>query len=1189
MIRPSGSRIDDGRDLVRQCLDTITDLCDFPPKVMILLATVSFQPFEKLLEGIQFELKSRVLDVPLVGCSVAGVITEQEVMLEGCALICIASRLIEAKVGLAKNAMDDTDTAIDSLLSQLGLLETQEDLNPQGNRFLLCFLPGFTEGGKYDAVKVHKAIRAAVQSRIPMVGGVAGDNFQRKGGWEFINNQVETNGAVVALIESDMRFGIGMAHGLQPTGEYLHIEEIADNGHRILYFEKTSGRGEEAKLEKKTPKEIIDEYSAKGRTIFFGGIGSEEDDRIILFPRIREDGSADIALPVHEHWPIELLEAQPNKLQEASGQAMARAVQKGHIDVFHLSCIIGFSCEARFELASKIGLDVNVVLKEMRKNYPSVPIMGGLVYGEIGLGELGRSVLRGWTVSELLFADQPSQRGIQRRGYVALANAGYQIAKSESVKYVLSKTMSSVTTAGFPGGMISLIFRDKGSYVIVAKESAGLGWKKIELITKRKAGESDILAVLAESRQAEFIPDSRIDKRCEPEAVKICGVISQYVVPLIGIEQSVMGVLQIDLGDMSNLRDLPGYLKTLFKAFAGPIATAICRSLRLEELALSDLFDKAITASLACQTIKKAVQEFVNVLANRNDLIGTDIIHVRLVATSDRSQLELVAGIGAYYHAALRERPLIPVPSKPGKFDSPSVKAFVSGRSRWVNDVENDQESKEFVQSLPQEQARKVLTEEHSYVNMLIRGREDDLPIGVIIIASKNSFFFSESMWRSMQTLGQRLFFAIKNAEETEAKEKRSREVKFLLDMTPRLSTELDLRKSLRTNAERIARAASAEVVSFFLWDAKKGALVLQGQYGWKEDMIGRAVYKLKEGMTGYSARLDDPQYIDDLARWKRNKRQREEGRYEKEMFRKKLEHAKYEVITIPLRFGKLLGVLTMQNMLLPNDPATKFITKDDNLLKEVADDLSAFVYASQAYEKRMQTLIEHKRSENQIVYIATILAQVTHDLRNKLESIRADVSTLAEDVQSEEERKLVYRIKNVCEELASRMERYLNVVDREEPLKWTLVGLNRVLNNAMKRCMEKARHQKVRLDFVPGPEVYVSGAEIELEDAFFNIMDNGIKAMDEGGTLSVTLETFAAGKRVRIRITDEGKGIPDEEIPQIIDGFYKSTAEKRPAMGVFLSKSIFERHGGTLKIKSKIRKGTTVLTTLPCSDMVPD
>ncbi|EKE09439.1 MAG: PAS/PAC sensor signal transduction histidine kinase [uncultured bacterium] len=113
--------------------------------------------------------------------------------------------------------------------------------------------------------------------------------------------------------------------------------------------------------------------------------------------------------------------------------------------------------------------------------------------------------------------------------------------------------------------------------------------------------------------------------------------------------------------------------------------------------------------------------------------------------------------------------------------------------------------------------------------------------------------------------------------------------------------------------------------------------------------------------------------------------------------------------------------------------------------------------------------------------------------------------------------------------------------------------------------------------------DVKVSASEMELEEAFFNIMNNGITAMERGGALTITSEIDESKQRVMVNITDKGKGFSKDNISKALAGVLKSEEDGRLAMGLFLAKYRVEQHGGDITIQSKVGKGTTVTVALPC------
>ena len=152
--------------------------------------------------------------------------------------------------------------------------------------------------------------------------------------------------------------------------------------------------------------------------------------------------------------------------------------------------------------------------------------------------------------------------------------------------------------------------------MIVAQDARGEGWKRIVGPTKRWADEDDILAVVAKERKGRFIPDAGRSLYDDQEAVELANVISYFVAPLIAPTGEIVGALQVDLGDMSNLGEdgLPIPLRMLLDAFAHQIATGLSLAIQMHEMRLSELFDRAVKASLVEESVEHAAQAFVNIV-----------------------------------------------------------------------------------------------------------------------------------------------------------------------------------------------------------------------------------------------------------------------------------------------------------------------------------------------------------------------------------------------------------------------------------------------------------------------------------------------------------------------------------------------------------------------------------------------
>jgi two-component system cell cycle sensor histidine kinase PleC len=119
----------------------------------------------------------------------------------------------------------------------------------------------------------------------------------------------------------------------------------------------------------------------------------------------------------------------------------------------------------------------------------------------------------------------------------------------------------------------------------------------------------------------------------------------------------------------------------------------------------------------------------------------------------------------------------------------------------------------------------------------------------------------------------------------------------------------------------------------------------------------------------------------------------------------------------------------------------------------------------------------------------------------------------------------------------------------------------------------------------VPEPLPDLLGDRHSFKQVLINLLGNAVKFTPEGGRISVAAST-AAGS-LEIAIHDTGIGIPKDRIADLCQPFKRietvlSSRHQGSGMGLFITKTLVERHGGTLVIESGLGEGTTVRVRLP-------
>jgi PAS domain S-box-containing protein len=110
----------------------------------------------------------------------------------------------------------------------------------------------------------------------------------------------------------------------------------------------------------------------------------------------------------------------------------------------------------------------------------------------------------------------------------------------------------------------------------------------------------------------------------------------------------------------------------------------------------------------------------------------------------------------------------------------------------------------------------------------------------------------------------------------------------------------------------------------------------------------------------------------------------------------------------------------------------------------------------------------------------------------------------------------------------------------------------------------------------------------LRLEQVFLNLLGNAVKYSPSGGNIAVWAERD--GQRVRIHISDQGIGIPDEALPHLFTRFYRApnaTVQTTGSLGIglFVVRELVQAHGGTITVTTAVDQGSTFTVSLPLPD----
>lgn len=219
-------------------------------------------------------------------------------------------------------------------------------------------------------------------------------------------------------------------------------------------------------------------------------------------------------------------------------------------------------------------------------------------------------------------------------------------------------------------------------------------------------------------------------------------------------------------------------------------------------------------------------------------------------------------------------------------------------------------------------------------------------------------------------------------------------------------------------------------------------------------------------------------------------------------------------------------------------------------------------------------------------------VANVSHELRTPLTSIKEATSLLMDGVVgeiSDKQRECLQIAAGECERLARLVDDILELSRIESAricLNRTYSSVLSTAKSALESLRRTAENAGISLTIeAPRSIPMLLFDHDRVTQILVNLLGNAIKFTSQGGTVRLVIES--GDRFVRIRVIDNGSGIPEGETEKIFEKFYRgdsavSYAKQGTGLGLPICKALVQLHGGTIGVKSEVGKGTEIHFTLP-------
>jgi len=224
--------------------------------------------------------------------------------------------------------------------------------------------------------------------------------------------------------------------------------------------------------------------------------------------------------------------------------------------------------------------------------------------------------------------------------------------------------------------------------------------------------------------------------------------------------------------------------------------------------------------------------------------------------------------------------------------------------------------------------------------------------------------------------------------------------------------------------------------------------------------------------------------------------------------------------------------------------------------------------------------------------YKSDFIATMSHEFRTPLTSITMSIDILSQEILgplSGKQHELLVNAKNDCERLTKLVRELLDLSRLESAkheTKRELVSLPFLVENAIRPLQLPFREKQIDLEVrVDSGLPTILGDQEQLTWVLTNLISNALRYTQEHGHVTIAAEQI--DEEIHVRVSDTGRGIPQEALTTIFEKFVqiKKATETTPGsvgLGLAIAKQVVEDHGGRIWVVSEVGHGSTFTFTLP-------
>jgi two-component system sensor histidine kinase PilS (NtrC family) len=230
----------------------------------------------------------------------------------------------------------------------------------------------------------------------------------------------------------------------------------------------------------------------------------------------------------------------------------------------------------------------------------------------------------------------------------------------------------------------------------------------------------------------------------------------------------------------------------------------------------------------------------------------------------------------------------------------------------------------------------------------------------------------------------------------------------------------------------------------------------------------------------------------------------------------------------------------------------------------------------------QIRALEETSKRQDRLAAIGRMAASIAHEIRNPLAAMRGSIQMLRTEMEGESaQTELMEIILRESDRLNRIITDFLTYA-RPRSIVHATVDIGDLLKQTftLLRHSPEVKESQTIAEDIPSESLFAEADAEQIRQVFWNLARNALQAMNQGGTLRAEVGNTGSNGRVRITFSDTGRGMSPEQVEHLFEPFSSTTGGT--GLGLSIVYQIIRDHGGTINVRSREGRGTTITIELP-------